>query len=301
MSTHEAREIGLLGVPSSAGSHNAGQDETPGAWRAAGIVQRLTDRGFTVHDHGDLPRSRHRPAARVDGVRDLERVVGVAGAVAERVESIVAAGRLPMILGGDCTITLGVVAGLARSTNPGLLYFDGDADLNTPDRSGSGVLDTMGMTHFLGGGRPELSGLGPRTPLVPDDQVALFGFDPAELDTEQWSTLVSRQLLAYPVPAVRADPGATAARAWNALAQRVDNIVLHFDVDVLDTGAFPLANFPHFNGLRLDEARSCLEIFEARPELAALVVTEVNPTHDPDGRLLPALVEVLTSALISPR
>ena len=96
---------------------------------------------------------------------------------------------------------------------------------------------------------------------------------------------------------MRADPAGTAARAWDALGHQADDIVMHLDVDVLDTGAFPLANFPHFNALTLDEVRFCLEVFGARPELAAVVVTEVNPHHDADRRLLPALVRVLASTL----
>lgn len=192
-----------------------------------------------------------------------------------------------------------MVAGLKRTGPVGLLYLDGDVDLNTPELSGSGVLDTMGMTHLLGGGVPELSGLGHPDVLLGYEQVELFGFDPAELDEHQWTVLTSRRLAATPAPAVRADPTGTATAAWDRLAARVDRIVLHVDVDVLDTGAFPLANFPHFNGLTLDEAKACLEVFARRPELAAVVVTEVNPDHDPDGDLLALLRDVLVGAITS--
>ena len=113
-----------------------------------------------------------------------------------------------------------------------------------------------------------------------------------------WTVLTSRRLSATPAPAVRADPAGTAAAAWDRLAGRVGRIVLHVDVDVLDTGAFPLANYPHFNGLSLDEARRSLEVWVERPELAAVVLTEVNPTHDPDGALLAELRDVLVAALV---
>lgn len=289
--------VGLLGVPTSAGSHNAGQDKAPAAWRAAGIIDRLHGRGIAVQDHGDLPVARHRPASKVDGVRDLERVVAICRQVADRVAAISAAGQTPLVLGGDCTITLGVVAGLARSTEPGLLYFDGDADLNTPARSESGILDTMGVTHLLGGGSPELAGLGPRRPLLGNDQLVLFGFDPAELDTEQWATLTDRQLAAFPARTVRDRPATAAEQAWARLAGRARHIVLHLDVDVLDTGLFPLANFPHFNGLTLDQLRTCLDVFGRQPELAAVVITEVNPDHDPGHDLLPDLADAVATAL----
>src|SRR5207302_6538615 len=135
--------------------------------------------GLDVEDKGDLPAAPFRPVPPAGGLRDLERVVAVAQAVAGQVAAIRADGRLPLVLGGDCTITLGVLAGFGEA---GLVYFDGDADLNTPERSDSAVADTMGMTHMLGGGSPRLAGLGSRSPMLRPDQVALFGFDPAELD-----------------------------------------------------------------------------------------------------------------------
>jgi arginase len=291
------RRMGLLGVPTSAGSHNAGQDQAPAALRAAGLARRLAAHGVDIEDFGDLPVARHRPAEPIGGVRDLARVAAVAAEAADRVAAIRAAGLPPLVLGGDCTITLGVVAGLARHDDVGVLYFDGDADLSTPATSGSGVLDTMGMTHLLGDGTDELAGLGPRRPLVGPGQVELFGFDPAELDTGEWTRLTGRNLAATPAPAVRQDPAARAAAALARLEPRAGALLVHFDVDVLDTGAFPLANFPHFAGLRLAEAAVCLRSFCQSPKFAGLVVTEVNPGHDPEGDLIPALIDTVAAAL----
>ena len=287
----------MLGVPTSAGSHNRGQEKAPDALRRAGLVERLTAAGADVQDAGDLASYEHHGAPRVDGVRDLQRVTHVAGAVAEAVADVRRRGRLPVVLGGDCTITLGVVSGLARSCDVGLMYVDGDADLNTPDSSDSGVLDTMGMTHLLGGGTDELSRLGPRYPLVSPQQVVLFGFDPAELDTGQWTRLVSQHLYAAPAPTVRSDPARAADEARSFLENSCDAFLLHLDVDVLDSGSFPLANFPHFGGLALPDVMTCLARFTASPRLAGIVVTEVNPDHDPEGRLLRELVDSLVGCL----
>ena len=292
------RGLGILGVPTSAGSHNPGQEKAPAAWRAAGLLKELTAHGLVVEDFGDLPVERHRPSPPVGGVRDLERVAGTAGRTAAEVAAIVATGRLPLVLGGDCTITLGVIAGLAaQGAPPGLVYFDGDADLSTPETTGSAVLDTMGMTHLLGDGAPALAHLGPRHPLLPADHIALLGFDPAELSTDQWGRLATHRLHATPVAAVRADPAGAAAAALAHVEARTESVLVHFDVDVLDTGAFPLANFPHFNGLTLDQAEPVLTRLCASPAFAGLVVTEVNPDHDPDGVLLRELAEVLGRVL----
>jgi arginase len=291
------RRIGLLGVPTSAGSHNAGQERAPQAFRDAGLLDELQSEGLEVFDFGDLPSATHRPAAREAGVRDASRVVRVASQTRDTVAEIAAAGYQPLVVGGDCTITIGVVAGLSASRAVGLLYFDGDADLNTPELSGSGVLDTMGITHLLGGGVRELAELGAATPLLDHERLVLAGFDPGELDTAQWQTLVSQQLTALPAALLRSEPDESVTRALAHLSAAVASVVVHFDVDVIDTGAFPLANFPHFAGLLPEEAFECLRAMCASPLVEALVVTEANPGHDPDGTLVARVVRAVAAAV----
>jgi arginase len=101
-----------------------------------------------------------------------------------------------------------------------------------------------------------------------------------------------------PAPSVRQDPSRKAVEALSYLESRVERVLVHLDVDVLDTGAFPLANFPHFAGLTLAEVAACLEVFCASPKFAGLIVTEVNPDHDPDAVLLSQLLDVLVQALL---
>jgi len=293
--TAQARQISVLGVPTSAGSHNPGQELAPAAWREAGLLGQLRAAGLDVEDRGDLPAAPFRPVSPVGGLRDADRVAELAQKVAAEVAAIRQAGRLPLVLGGDCTITLGALDG---SGPGGLVYFDGDADLTTPERSGSAVADTMGMTHMLGGGSPRLARLGSRYPLLDPGQVVLFGFDPAELDTFEWTELASRHLYAAPAPAVRADPAGEARRALAYLDRRCGSYLVHFDVDVLHTGAFPLANFPHFAGLSLDEAGACLDVFAGGEKFGGLIITEVNPGNDPSGELLRTLAARVTRALV---
>jgi arginase len=294
----DGRRVSVLGVPTSAGSHNPGQEKAPAAWRAAGLIGELQAAGLDVEDRGDLEATPYRPVEPDGGLRDADRVAEVIRRVAAEVAAIRAAGRLPLILGGDCTITLGALDGFGGG---GLVYFDGDADLSTPERSDSSVADTMGMTHMLGGGSARLARLGSRYPLLRPGQVVLFGFDPAELDTDQWTELASRHLYAAPAPAVRADPAGEAQRASGYLGRRSDSYLVHFDVDVLHTGLFPLGNFPHFAGLTLDEVSVCLNEFAAGERFGGLVITEVNPDHDPSGELLRTLAARVVRALAPAR
>jgi arginase len=296
-------QVALLGVPTSAGTHGPGQERAPWALRRAGLARRLEAAGITVHDEGDLPLAMYRAAVPDPRQRDLDGVVTVARRVAGKVQELLGRGMTPLVLGGDCTITLGVVAGFVRhDTDVGLLYFDGDADLSTPATTGSGVLDSMVVAHLLGEGAPELAGLGPRVPLLPADRLLLFGYDdPDDLGEAQQALLARHAPAAWPAARIREVLGGPRAAAVDALAEleaRAGTVVVHFDVDVVDSGDLPLANFPHFGqGLTLADALACLEVFLAGPRLGGLVVTEVNPDHDPDGEQLGRLVDGLAGAL----
>jgi arginase len=298
-----AGPLAVVGVPTSAGTHGPGQEKAPGALRAAGLVPALEAAGVEVQDEGDLPVAMYRAAVADPRQRNLDGVAEVAGRVAGRVAEVLDRGMTPLVLGGDCTITLGVVAGFARhGDDPGLLYFDGDADLSTPATTSSGVLDSMVVAHLLGEGAPALARLGPRAPLLPADRLVLFGFDdPDDLGEAQQALLARHGPTAWPASRIRAlaeGPRAAAAAALGDLEARAGTVVVHFDVDVVDTGDLPLANFPHFNqGLTLADAVACLEVFCGSARLGGVVVTEVNPDHDPDGTQLGRLIDGLAAAL----
>src|ERR1700722_8679120 len=289
----------IIGVPTSAGAHHAGQDLAPAALRKAGLVDRLTTAGVGVTDSGDLPGSVFAVDHDHPLARNLGAVTRVAGEVADAVAAVVAAGGRPLVLGGDCTITIGVIAGLRRShPSVGLVYVDGDSDLNASGEDRSGILDSAGVAHLLGQGAPELAGLGGAAPLLTPARLALVGCDPRESTAEQRQFLADAGISLADNAELSADPEGAAGRALAALAGQAEPIVVHFDVDVVDSGDLPLGNFPHYGaGVRLDQAVRAVRVLAADPACAALVLTEVNPTYDPDGSLLDRYVDGLVSAL----
>jgi arginase len=288
-----APAVTVIGAATSAGSHHAGQEHAPAALRAAGFVARVTDLG-------DVVTAPFTPDTMTASARSLPEVVRVAGAVADTVAATLAGGRLPVVLGGDCTISLGVMAGVLRQyPEAGLLYVDGDADLATPETSSSGVLDAMGAAHLLGLADNDLARLGPCYPMLPDQRLVQFGYDETDPDTNQvdWSR-ERPDLVRFSGPEVRADPAGCARRALAALTAAADGVVVHFDVDTIDSRDLPLANFPHYAlGIPLATAAAVLPGFYAVPELRAAVFTEVNPSYEPSGRSLSRYVDTVAGAL----
>lgn len=248
-----------------------------------------------MRDAGDLPARGFAADPGHPGARNLPAVAEVARQVAD---AVAASSGLPLVVGGDCTITLGVVAGFRRRhPDAGLVYLDGDADVGLPG-AGSGVLDSMGVSHLLGLGAPELNGLAGQVPLLDPSRLALLGADPRETDDAGRELLKRAGVSFQEAPALIADPEAAAAAALAAITPAARPVLVHFDVDVIDSGYLPLGNFPHYgSGVRLEHAVAALRVLRAHPAFAGLVLTEVNPTHDGDGSLLREYADAVAGAV----
>jgi arginase len=294
------RRMGLIGVPSSAGAHWPGQEKAPGVLRGAGLVERLESAGCTVVEHGDLPRARFRPDR--GHPQNLAAVMEVARSVAERVEGALRDGETPVVIGGDCTIELGVLSGfLCAGEDPALLYLDGGLDLRTPTDNPTGILDSMGVAHMIGepGAAKGLARIGPRFPLMPDDRVVYFGYEPVVGEPFEAEIAERRGMARYPAERVRSGPKEAATEALDDLASRAGRFVVHFDVDVIDFVDFPVADVPQIKaGLTFRDAMTCLGVFAASPKFGGLVITEFNPDHaDEEGELAAVFVREVADVL----
>ncbi len=161
--------IAYAGIPTSLGSYSPGQEKAPQAFRSAGLPEMLREEGLKVADYGDLPVRRWRPDPRNLRAQHWEEVVACAQETAAHLAGPVGRGHIPVVIGGNCTIEVGVVAAsLSSCKKLGLIYLDLHADMNTPASTTEGALDWMGMAHMLGlkGAINELASVGPRYPLL---------------------------------------------------------------------------------------------------------------------------------------
>jgi arginase len=278
------REVALIGVPSGAGACGVGQHETPAALRAAGLVERLAEAGAAVSDLGDSPSQPWRPDRTNPRAQNLGAVVEQVRTTSARVaDALAEPGRIALVLGGDCTIGMGTVAG-ARSAvgDVGLLYFDLHSDLNTPASAGDGALDWMALAHMLAirGSEPSLAGATGDIPIIDPAQVVLFGHGRAQATGWERNQIKRLGLTRFAVEDVATDPEAAAAEALGLLKGRADRYVIHLDTDVVDFTDAPLSEHTARNtGLPLGAMFRALEVLAARDGLAAITVTEINPKN----------------------
>ena len=244
---------------------------------------------------------RWRPDRTSRRAQNLGAVVAVVKDTACRVQASVGNGEATLVLGGDCTVGIGTVAGhMSSGERVGLIYFDAHADLNVPASVPEGALDWMGLAHMLDepGAAPELVHAGERVPLLSADQVLLFGWDPVQATDHEREAIERLGLSRIAVEEVAGDPEAAGAWAADWMAQRCERVVVHFDVDVIDFTDVPLSeNTGRNKGLAYEPALRALGVLLEAGRVAALTVTELNPDHAEDQGTLPRFAADLGNSL----
>jgi arginase len=273
----------LIGAPSSAGAHWPGQEKTPQYLRRTGLVSHLEAADLDVIDYGDLPLVRFRPDKEHRQHQNLSTVIEVCQRVSEQVDLALQHRTLPLVIGGDCTVGLGVIAGFLRHEKDlGLLYLDGHVDLNTPATSPSGIFDSMGIAHMIGepGSAEELAHIAERFPLMPVEKIVLFGYNAGEINATEKDALTRHQFVRYPHSEIQGRAAQTAMNAVKYLEGCSKRFVVHFDVDVIDFTDLPIADVPQFSqGLAFRDVMACLAVFASSPKFGGLTITEFNPDH----------------------
>lgn len=290
-------KIALIGAPSSAAAFEGGLEKAPAALRAAGLAEKLRAIGYEVSDLGDCPPRLFAQDDEHPRARNAAEVVSGLNEVRLRVEQGLKIGALVLTLGGDCAQSMAVVAGARRYyKHVNLLWFDRDADLNTPASTPSGRLDGMIVAHFTGRGAAELVRFWGEPPLVREPDVTLFGverLDPPEQDFLNRSPM--RCVLA--VDAQRMGAGAAAEYALREMHADAREFVLHLDLDVIAQEDFPAVPVPGSGGFRANEVREALRVFVSHKNLLGFDVAQFNPEKDADGSGARLVVEMLADAL----
>ena len=295
------RAVTLVEAPTSAGGYAPGQEDGPRALLEAGLVERLEAAGAAVRRGGQVTPFRWRPDPDNPRAANADAVIDRASQVAALVRAAPADDTI-VVLGGDCTVGVGTVAGLQhRVERLGIIYVDRHADLNVPDSTVDGALDWMGMAHMLDidGAVDGLAALAGRRPMLSPGQISFLGLGP-HTDFEA-QVISDRRLPVVDVQMAASDPLRSARAALSALSA-CDGLAVHFDVDLVDFLDAPLAeNTDRGIAPSLTACGEMLSELLIDTRVLAVTVTEFNPHHgSKDGSTTQRLLEILVSCLGSP-
>ncbi|MGX7678517.1 arginase family protein [Jatrophihabitans sp. DSM 45814] len=294
--------LSIVGVPSSAASYAAGQELAPRALRDAGLVGALGAAGWAIEDAGDLTEQVWAPDPHKPFAQNVDQVALSVRELGDLVPDLLREDRRLLVVGGNCTIALGVMAGLDTLFGPdcGLLYIDRHFDMNTPLSTIEGALDWMGVAHALDlpGSDDALAGAFRRRPLLHAHRLAMLGIDPSEATDFERARAAELNLHVTSQSDLIADPAAATRAALEALPP--SPFAVHIDVDVLDFVDAPLAESTNGRntGPTLVQLGEALRVAVTDPRWLALSIGEINPTRSagqPDA--LPRLIAVLAAAL----
>jgi arginase len=292
--------VHLLGVPMDLGSGRRGVDMGPSAIRIAGVADRLTELGNKVVDEGDLVIKNMEELKVGDArARYLGEIARATGILARKLERIMGQGHFPLVLGGDHSIAVGTLSGIAthaqrQGKRVGLLWIDAHGDINTPESSPSGNIHGMPLAALLGYGAPELTSVAGPAPKVDPRNVALVGI--RSLDAGEKKRLKETGVQVHTMSDIdRHGADRVMRKALARVTDGTDYVHVSFDLDAVDPAVAPGVGTPVKGGLDYREAHLIMEIADVGV-MTSLEMVEVNPILDQGNASAAFAVELVQSA-----
>jgi arginase len=281
--------VEIVGVPMDLGADRRGVDMGPSAIRYAGLRERLLALGVeSVVDHGNVPVPIADTAAAqaTRNAKYLPIILAVCDQLSHLVESAVRQGAFPLVLGGDHSIAIGTLAGVARARKrpPGLIWIDAHGDINTPLTSGSGNVHGMPVSIAL----EERSIDAARTVLV--------GL--RDVDAGEKRRIRELGVRAFSMSHIdKLGMERVMEEAIAVASGEAGDLHVSFDLDGIDPTEAPGVGTPVRGGLSYREAHLAMEMVAETGRLGSLEITELNPIFDERNRTAELAVELILSAL----
>jgi arginase len=296
--TAAATKASLIGAPTDVGAGDRGASMGPEALRVAGLVSALAARGLDVRDCGNLSGPPNPGRAAVGGYRHLAEVAAWNREVYGAVHRELGAGRLPILLGGDHSLSIGSISAVARHCRETgralrIVWLDAHTDFNTSDLTPSGSLHGMPVASLCGFGPGELVQLGGVTPAIKPQWVRQVGIRSVDAGERRF---VHEQRLAVFDMRFIDEMGMRHAMEL-ALEDLEDDTHLHvsFDVDVLDPEIAPGVGTTVPGGMSYREAQLCMEMIADTGLVSSLDIMELNPALDVRNKTATLAVDLVES------
>jgi arginase len=294
-----SRRIAIIGAPLCDGERELGVEKAPGAMRETGLVDTLRGQA-EVLDLGDIAFQTPVPDRISGKLRNIEHVVKGCRRVMQAVAGAIHKGFFPLLIGGDCSLFPGAVAGLTKGHQRiGALYVDGHADFHTSETTSSGYFSGMALAATVGRDRQELFPIGENFPIIREEDVSVLGVRTLNLDPLESRNLERTKLNVITIDSLRRDGvNKSVEKATEALERP---LYLHFDLDVIDSREMPalagMRSGVHASGgLTFEEAISLCEAFASLP-LAGMDITLYDPNLDPDRIHAKRIIQLLRTII----
>jgi arginase len=292
------KEVETIGVPVDFGGNRRGVGLAPTAFRLAGLLEKLRAEGIPVRDGGDIPVGADDPRGRGQNYGGFRPLFS---RIASRVQEALDARRLPVVVGGDHSVAIGTLAGVAGhfrrlKKRLGVLWIDAHGDMNTPATSPSGNIHGMPLAIALGEGPRPLVRMGGFAPKIEATRTALIGV--RNLDALEKENMARFGVQVFTMKDIdRRGLATVMEEALHVASQGADGLHVSFDVDVVDPSVAPGVGTPVPGGMSYREAHLAMELVHDSGMLASLEVVEANPILDIANSTARLGTELILSAL----
>lgn len=294
--------IAIIGAPLDLGQGRRGVDMGPSALRVANLNSRVAQLGYRVEDRGNVLAAQAESHAPGDEqAKYLPQIAAACRGLADMVESALGSGAAPLVLGGDHSVAVGTVTGVARhfrarGERVGLIWLDAHADMNTPASSPSGNVHGMPLACLLGMGPDALTRIDGYAPKVAAGNVALVGL--RDVDRTERPQVAASGVHAYTMRDI--DERGLRAVMEEAIAFASEGTAgfhLSLDMDFVDPAYAPGVGTPVRGGATYREAHLAMEMICDSAAMRSIEVVEVNPVIDEANRTADLAVELIMSGL----
>jgi len=294
-------KISIVGVPMDLGADRRGVDMGPSALRYADLNEKLQALGYEVDDLGDLdviiPETRHfgDPQAKY-----LKEIADACTHLANLVLEIHTDHRTPIVLGGDHSIAVGTISGMAESfrrqnAKIGLMWFDAHADFNTPQISPSGNVHGMPMAAIMGYGPIELTRIFGFSPKIQPERAVMIGI--REVDPQERELVKSSGVRVFTMKEIdRRGIGSVMDEALSIVTKDTDGFSVTLDADFLDPYESPGVATPVRGGADYREAHLAMEMVADTKKMVSFEIAEINPILDVHNKTAHFGMELILSA-----
>jgi arginase len=300
--TESQWKVRLIGFPMDLGAGRRGVDMGPSALRIAGVADKLAALGYTVLDSGDVDIK----TAEIQDIADprlryLPEIKHACTILADEVETALDNDEFPLVLGGDHSMAIGTIAGIAahckkHNKRLGVIWIDAHSDINVPETSPSGNIHGMPVAVSLGLGSPELTKIGGDFVKLHPHQLVMIGL--RSVDEGERALIRKLKIESYTMSEVdKQGIHRIIAKVLSSMRAKVDHLHVSFDLDSVDPMFASGVGTPVPGGLTYREAHLIMEAIADTGYMASMEIAEVNPILDTKNASAEIAADLVASSM----